>query len=114
MPWLAVGMDVDPGQASQIEALAGAGDGHVGQAGFGIINGGRRRWGFGPVSGVVVLGAGEVVCDEHAGPFASLGFVSRGDGDLGVLLGGELGNGGEDGVGAVRVDEVDQELQVAS
>ena len=40
--------------------------------------------------------------------------MGGGDGHLGLLLGGELGDGGQDGVGAVGVDEVDQRLQVAS
>lgn len=66
------------------------------------------------IADAVVLGTGEVVSDQHAGPFASFGFVGGGDDDLGVWFGGQVGDRGEDGVGAVGVDEVDQGLQVAA
>lgn len=64
--------------------------------------------------GRVVLGTGEVVRDEHAGPFTSFRLVGGGNGDLGVRLGGKVGDGREDGISAVGLDEVDQGLQVAS
>lgn len=66
------------------------------------------------VVGSVVVGASEVIGDEHAGPFASFRLVGGGDGDLSVGLGDEVGDGPEDGVGAMGVDEVDQRLQVSA
>jgi hypothetical protein len=82
-------MLVDPGQASQVEASASAGDGDVGETGLGIIDGlgdGCRR-AF-RLAGGVVEGTGEVLGDEDAGPFASLGLVGGGDGDVRVRFGG--------------------------
>lgn len=107
-------MVVDPGQAAQVKASAGAGDRHVGQTGFGIADGIGGSRGVCLSVGGLVLEPGEVVGDEDAGPLASFGLVGGGDGDLGVRFGGEAGDGGEDGVGAVGVDEVDQGLQVAA
>ena len=45
---------------------------------------------------------------RDGGPFAALGFVDGGDGGVGVGLGGELVEGGEDEVDAVFVDDVDE------
>ncbi len=56
----------------------------------------------------------EITGDDDSLPFAALGLVCCRDRDLGVLLGGELCDGGEDGVGAVGVDEVDERQEVAS
>jgi hypothetical protein len=94
--------------------LAGAGDGDVGEAGFGIVDGSGVGAGVLPVwsAGVSFRGAGEVIGDEDARPFASFGLVGGGDGDVCVRFGGEVGDGGEDGAGAVGVDEVDQRLEV--
>lgn len=94
--------------------MASAGDGHISQAGFGIVDGvgGRRETAGG--ARVVVLGPGEVVCDQHTGPFTAFGLVGGGDGDLGLRFGDEPVDGGEDGVGAVGVDKVDQRLQITA
>ncbi len=106
-------MVVDPGEAPQVEASASAGDGDVGETGLGIIDGvGDGGWRASRLSGGVVEGTGEVLGDEDAGPFTSLGLVGGGDGDVCVRFGDEPGEGGEDGVSAVGVDEVDQGLQV--
>lgn len=40
--------------------------------------------------------------------------MGGGDGDVGVRFGGESADRGEDGLGAVLVDEVDERLQVAA
>lgn len=53
-----------------------------------------------------------MVCDEHAG-HSHLRLVGGGEGDLGVRLGEEVGDGG-DGIGAVGANEVDQGPQVAA
>src|SRR5690349_18410959 len=107
------GVGVDPGEAAEVEAVAGAGDGDVRQAGVGVADGFRNGLALGVVL-VGVLGRGEVVGDLDGGPFAALGGVGGGDGDVGVLFIGELVDGGEDGVWAVGVDEVDEGLKVTS
>jgi hypothetical protein len=106
-------MGVDPGEAAEVEVVAGAGDGDVGEAGVGVADG----FGDGASLGVVlvgVLGWWEVVADLDGGPFAAFGGVGGGDGHVGVLFVGEMVDCGEDGVGAVGVDEVDEGLEVAS
>ena len=70
--------------------VAGAGDGDVGEAGFGVADGFRDGASLGVVL-VGVLGRGEVVGDFDGGPFAALGVVGGGDGDVGVLFIGEAG-----------------------
>jgi hypothetical protein len=103
---VSVGM-IDPAQAAQIETGAGAGDGDVGEACFAVVD----RAGHGAAVQILlvgVLGWGEVVGDSHLRPFTPLARWGSGDGDLGVRFGGELVDRGEDGLGAVLVDEVDE------
>lgn len=106
-------MLVDPGQASDVETVPGAGDSYVGQAGLLVIDRARRPR-IRVARRAVVRWRGEVVGDFHLRPFPAFGLVSGGDSDFGLLLGGEMGDGGQDGVGAMGVDQVDQGLQVAS
>ena len=74
--------------------VLGAGDGDVGQADLGGVDRGGS-WVAVDVGAVGVLGFGELVGDADGGPFPALGFV---DGGVGVGLGGELVEGGEDEV----------------
>lgn len=56
----------------------------------------------------------EVVNDPNRWPFAVLGFVSGGDGHIGIALAGELVDRSEDRFGVMRVDQVDERLKVAA
>ena len=55
----AVRVVVDPGQSAAVEVVAGAGDGDVGKAGFGVVDGAGYRVSVRVVL-VGVLGRGEV------------------------------------------------------
>lgn len=101
-------MVVDPGKAAQVEAVAGSGDSDVGEAGFCSVDGPGERVALFVLAVFVVGGRKEVLGDAYAGPFAAFGLVGGGDGDVGLVFGGELVDGVEDGVGAVLVDEVGQ------
>lgn len=73
---VSVGVLVDPGEAAEVEALAGAGDGDVGETCFAVAD----RSGYGAAGVVVIIGVlrrGEVVGDLHAGPFTAFGLVGR-------------------------------------
>lgn len=99
-------MLVDPGEASDVESGSCSGHGDVGETGFAVID----RAGEG-AAGVVLLvavaGWWEVVGDPHTGPFAAFGFVGGRDGHVRLVFVSELVDGGEDGVRAVLVNEVD-------
>jgi hypothetical protein len=109
---VSLGVIVDPGQAAHVETPAGTRDSHVREAGFTVVDGARQSTAR-VVLLVAVWGRGEVVGDLHACPFAAFGPVGGRDGHLDLAFGGELGDGGQNGVGAVGVDNVDQRLQVA-
>lgn len=69
----AVGKVVDPGQSAQVEALAGAGDRYIGQAGFGVGDGIGCRRGSVCSSGVLSLGRAKssaMSTRDHSRPFA--------------------------------------------
>lgn len=91
--------------------IARTGDGHVGETRFGIVDGTGHLVTV-VVSLVAVPGWGEVTADLHTRPFTALGFVRCGDGHVGRGFIIEPVNGGEDGAGAMGVDEVDQRLKV--
>jgi hypothetical protein len=85
-----------------------AGDRDVGQACFAGVDGSGQRVALVVFAVFIVGRRGEVVGDADSGPFSAFGFVGGGDRDLGVVFGAEPGDGAEDCVGAVGVDEVDQ------
>lgn len=110
---VAVGVLVDPAQAADVESVAGAGDGDVGEAGFGVVDVSGQ--------GVTVLVRlflvhrfGEALADADGGPFAALGLVGGGDHDLSALFDGEIVYRVEDDVDAVFVDKIDQGQQVTA
>lgn len=105
-------MLLDPGQAADVEAVPGTGDGYVGQAGFFVVD---PADGFQPRAVRRPVGGwGEVVGDLHLCPFPAFGLVRGGDGYLGLVFGRLMGHGGQDGVRAVGVEQVDQGLQMAA
>lgn len=86
---ISIGVVLDPRQTVHVQAPAGAGDGHVGEAAHAVVDG---SWDGVPhvVPLVAVSRPGEVVGDCHLGPITSpLGLVRSGDGHLGALLEGE-------------------------
>lgn len=93
--------------------MACACDGDVGEAGVSVGDRFRDRLSL-SIELVSVPGRWEVVADLHSGPFAPFRFVSRGYGHVGVLLVREFIDRGEDRIGTVRVDEVDEGLEVAA
>lgn len=104
-------MLLDPGWAD-VEAAPGTGDGYVGQAELFVVD---------PADGSLpqavrrpVGGWGQVVGDLHLCPFPAFGLVRGGDGYLALVFGREMRHGGQDGVRAVGVDQVDQGLQIVS
>lgn len=104
------GVVVDPCQAADVEAAAGACDRYIGEPGFTIVDGPGK----GPTLVIVLVAVrrwGEVVSDSHARPFAPFGSVRRGDGHLGCTFVVELIDGPEDGAGAMGIDEVHEWLE---
>jgi hypothetical protein len=106
-------MLVDPRQTAQVEAVLGAADRDVGEAGFGGLD---ITWqGLSRQGGVLRIDRfGEVVGDPDGGPLATFGGVCGGNGDLGLGLGGEFCERLQHHFDAMFVDHVDERQQVAS
>lgn len=67
---------MDTGETAEVEVLAGAGDGDIGETCFAIADRPGHR-AAGVVVLVGVLRRAEVVGDLHAGPFTAFGLVGR-------------------------------------
>jgi hypothetical protein len=93
--------------------MAGAGNGDVGETGFAVVDRAGDQLAA-DVLLVGVFGRCEVGGDPDVLPFTAFGAVGGGDGDVGVRLGGELVDGGEDYVRGVLVDEFDEGLLIAA
>lgn len=98
-------MIVGPGDAGQVEEVAGAGDRHVDQPGLGWI---QRAL----LAVVVSVRRDEAGADADTGPFPALRLVRGGHGHLGGVLVGQPVDGADNRVRAVVIDQLDDRAQV--
>jgi len=96
-------MTLDPCEPSEVQLTAGASDSRIGEARVDITHG-LRDLTAAAVLAVAVRRRRKVVGDSDFGPLPAFCLVCGGDRDLGFTLVGQRVDGGDNGLGTVRVD----------